>query len=385
MRYNIHTLFSTILLIGCAILFGCAPKPSSMLIKDVKLFDGLQVARKVDVLIVDGIITQIMDRNLVTSAAVVIDGSGKTIIPPLVNSHVHVHQPAQLKESQAHGIGAMLDLYSTSETARQLLMYKDSLSYADYYTSGPGATAPSGHGTQFGLDVPTVSSTASARVFVKDRIAEGAAYIKVIRDPLLPTLDFETTSIITEEAHENGLSVIGHISRLDDALQLSTDRVNGLAHIWIDRTINEEELEQLSHNRTFVIPTLLVTQKLLQYGQSKGWSNHYLSFREVQHEVRKLHSGGVLILEGTDAPNLSINHHTDLIEELKLLKAAGLSDLDALKTATVNPAIAFSFLEKQVIKEGNQANFLLIAGDPTTKIGALSDIEGIWKNGIRIK
>ncbi|WP_188501621.1 amidohydrolase family protein [Pontibacter amylolyticus] len=90
-------------------------------------------------------------------------------------------------------------------------------------------------------------------------------------------------------------------------------------------------------------------------------------------------------MAGTDAPNLGINFHDDLLEELRLLKASGLSDFETLKTATINPAIAFNFLENQLIKENNKANFLLIDGDPTSDIESLSKIMGIWKSGTRIK
>ena len=63
----------------------------------------------------------------------------------------------------------------------------------------------------------------------------------------------------------------------------------------------------------------------------------------------------------------------------------GISDLDALKTATTNISEAFKLGSKGFIKEGYSADLLLIDGDPTEDISTISGIIGIWKKGIKIK
>jgi imidazolonepropionase-like amidohydrolase len=368
----------------CTLFYGCSNSTKDVLIQNVKLYDGITIREQVDVLISDGVITSI-GKHKADAATVIVDGKGKTIIPLLINAHAHVHEPSQLKESLAQGIGTVLDLFTSTEKAMQLKAFSDSVNYATYYTSGPGATAPGGHGTQLGYTVPTVSNASEAKVFVQERVKEGADFIKIIREPMRTTLDFETIKALTEASHQNGKSVVAHISTLADALAVSKLKVNGFAHIWFDKTIEQEQLAQLAAEKPFVIPTLYVTQKLLKLADAHGLAANFLTFETVQQEVQKLHKHNLLILAGTDAPNLDINYHHDLLEEMRLLKEAGLSDFEVLKAATINPAIAFGFFEKQLIKEGEKADFLLVEGDPTSNIESLNLIEGIWKGGVRIK
>ncbi|WP_165820527.1 amidohydrolase family protein [Pontibacter virosus] len=348
------------------------------------MYDGSTIREQVDVLISDGVIISIGE-HITDAAATIVDGKGKTIIPLLVNAHAHVHEPLHLKESLSQGIGTVLDLYTSSEKARQLRIYNDSTLYATYYTSGPGATAPGGHGTQLGYAVPTVSHPSEASLFIRNRVDDGVDYIKIIREPLRTTLDFKTIGALIEAAHQNDKLALAHISTLDDALAVSELKVDGFAHIWFDSAMDEEQLAQLATQKPFVIPTLYVTKKLLQYVDQKELALQHLHFDELQQEVYRLHQKQILLLAGTDAPNLGINYHDGLLEELRLLKASGLSDFEVLKTATINPAIAFNFLENQLIKENNKANFLLINGDPTSDIESITKIMGIWKSGTRIK
>ncbi|WP_299984836.1 amidohydrolase family protein [uncultured Pontibacter sp.] len=348
------------------------------------MFDGSTVREQVDVLISDGVIISIGEHRA-GEAAIVVDGKGKTIIPLLVNAHAHVYEPQHLKESLAQGIGTVLDLYTSSEKTKQLRVFNDSIPYATYYTSGPGATAPGGHGTQLGYPVPTVSHAGEANRFVRDRAAESVDYIKIIREPLRSTLDFETIRALIKASHQHKKLAIAHVSTLADALAISDLRINGFAHIWFDSAMDEEQLAQLTAQKPFVIPTLFATKKLLQYADQQDLNLHHLPFEKIQTEVHRLHQSQILLLAGTDAPNLGINYHDALLEELRLLKACGLSDLEVLKTATINPAIAFKFLENQLIKENSKANFLLVEGDPTSDIESLSNVWGIWKSGMRIK
>lgn len=383
LRALAYTLKTTALLC-CLLLLGCSNNKEHVLIQNVRLFDGITVREQVDVLISDGTITSI-GKHKSDAAVNVVDGRGKTIIPLLVNAHAHVHEPAQLKESLTQGIGTVLDLFTSTEKAIQLRAFNDSAVYATYYTSGPGATAPGGHGTQLGYAVPTVANSSEAKAFVQNRAKEGADFIKIIREPLRATLDFETIEALAIASHQNDKAVIVHISTLADALAVSQLGIDGLAHIWVDKAADKEQLAQLAAHKPFVIPTLYVTQKLFQFAERQGIALHYLPFEEIQQEVHKLHLNRHLILAGTDAPNIGINLHTDLLEELKLLRASGLSDFEALKAATINPAIAFGFLDKQLIREGRKASFLMVEGDPTKQIESLREVEGIWKSGIRVK
>lgn len=269
--------FKVLVLLYFMLLYGCEGRKEGILIQNVRLYDGKTVREQVDVLILEGVITSI-GKHPSDAAAVVVDGNGKTIVPLLVNAHAHVQEPAQLKESLAQGIGTVLDLYTSTEKAKQLKTYNDSTGYATYYTSGAGATAPGGHGTQLGYAVPTVSNAGEAGAFIQDRVKEGSNFIKIIREPLRATLDYETIKALTEASHQNDKSVVVHISTLADALAISKLKVNGFAHIWVDQSINKDQLAQLATHKPFIIPTLYVTQKLFRFAEQRGITLNYLPF-----------------------------------------------------------------------------------------------------------
>ena len=70
--------------------------------------------------------------------------------------------------------------------------------------------------------------------------------------------------------------------------------------------------------------------------------------------------------------------------ELQLLVKAGLSPIEALRSATSVPARRFGLEDRGMIEVGKRADLLLIEGDPTTNIGDSLNIKGVWKKGVRL-
>jgi imidazolonepropionase-like amidohydrolase len=68
---------------------------------------------------------------------------------------------------------------------------------------------------------------------------------------------------------------------------------------------------------------------------------------------------------------------------LELLVLSGLTPLEALASATSEPARAFGFHDRGRIAVGTRADLVLINGDPTVNITATRDIVGVWKLGVR--
>jgi imidazolonepropionase-like amidohydrolase len=102
----------------------------------------------------------------------------------------------------------------------------------------------------------------------------------------------------------------------------------------------------------------------------------------AQAAVAALHRAGVSILAGTDAPAPGIAHGLSLHHELELLVRCGLTPIEALASATSEPARAFGFHDRGRIVEGVRADVILVNGDPTANIQATRDIVGIWKLGV---
>lgn len=99
--------------------------------------------------------------------------------------------------------------------------------------------------------------------------------------------------------------------------------------------------------------------------------------------VRMLHKAGVEFLAGTDTPaGVHIFPGFSLHEELQRFVAAGFTPLEALQTATLNPAKFFG-MEQQLgtVEEGKLADLVLLSANPLEDISNTQKIAGVFANG----
>ena len=183
----------------------------------------------------------------------------------------------------------------------------------------------------------------------------------------------------------NGLLAVAHISRYDDAQKLVKLGIDGLVHLWSDVNLDNEFLNQLLTDDVFIVPTLSIKEAALDYYEENG-IKHAISPREENFkELSKLHGAGVPILAGTYPPNLGLDYGSSLHNELRLYVRAGLTPLEAIRTATTNPNKKFDLDDIGMIKEGRLANFNLIDGNPLKNIDDISSIHSVWAGGKKIK
>src|SRR4051794_21898805 len=162
----------------CATEVHAQSPAQRQLIRDVRVFDGERVLLHRSVLISGGIIAQVGGRALAAANADVIDGRGLTLLPGLIDAHVHLtdHADADARQALAFGVTTVLDMFSAGNRLANIkkLEAADEPDLADIRTAGTGATAPGGHPTQMGGPTfPTITRADSAQAFVDARIAEG--------------------------------------------------------------------------------------------------------------------------------------------------------------------------------------------------------------------
>lgn len=370
-----------IILLLCTVVWANAQ--SRFLIKDVKVFDGHKVLTSVSVLVENGVIAELSDTIEVSDTTIVIDGRDKSLLPALSNTHVHAWSPQSLKEAARAGVLNLMDMHGVETYQSAMRKLKDSTDYANYYVSGYAATAPEGHGTQFGFPVATLSAPNEAAAFIQDRIKADVDYIKIIVEPWKPTLDSETVAQLIKEAHKVNKIAVVHVSRLEDAIDVISNDADGLVHIWWDKQLEISALDEIAKDKTFfVIPTLLTTLRVFEnFGSG---ADKFLTKQQLFSEVKKLYEAGIPILAGTDPPNAGINYGTDLYKELELLHEAGLPIVEVLKTATSNAANAFSLDNTGYIAVGFSADLLLVEGDATQNLQQINHVVGVWKKGKRV-
>jgi hypothetical protein len=286
-------------------------------------------------------------------------------------------------------------------------------SRADLYSAGVLVTAPGGHGTEYGIPIPTIAVPESAQAFVDARIAEGSDYIKIVLDDgstygrTIPTVSRATLAAVIKAAHARRKLAVVHVGTLADARAAIDVGADGLMHLFVGQGPDAEFGRFVAAHHAFVVPTLTVLRsvsgtsnaadvaadaRLSPYLSATGKGTLLASFpfkRKLSYEaaeasIKQLKAAKVPILAGTDAPNAGTAHGISMHHELELLVTAGLTPSEALVAATGAPARAFSLTDRGRIAVGQRADLVLVDGDPTTDIKATRAIVSVWKGGVAL-
>ncbi|HET6931659.1 MAG TPA: amidohydrolase family protein [Candidatus Acidoferrum sp.] len=115
-------------------------------------------------------------------------------------------------------------------------------------------------------------------------------------------------------------------------------------------------------------------------GEQQWWAQQYINDGKL---TTAMHNGGVALLAGSDSLDRYVFPGFALHRELELLNEAGLTPLEALQTATRNPA---KFLEREqdigTIREGAQADLVLLEGNPVEQISNTTRIAAVIRSGV---
>jgi imidazolonepropionase-like amidohydrolase len=392
------------------------PTPTnSFAIADVRVFDGARVLPRATVIVREGLISAVGEGLPIPDDIELVDGRGKTVFPGLIDAHTHSWGDAQ-RDALRFGVTTELDMMGDWSRITGLRTQRESLArtdLADLWTAGAAVTAPGGHGTQYGMAVPTLDAGGDAAAFVQARVAEGSDYIKLIVEDMsvyggtkrLPTLAPAQVGAAIDAAHDAGRLALVHASAQADARHAVQVGADGLVHIFQDAVADDAFVAAARSSGAFVVPTLSVVAMIAgvdegsrlaldpklapwlsteQVGSLKGSFGGPPRAQLLQHaldSVRALHTAGVPLLAGTDAGNPGTTHGAGLHGEMALLVRAGLTPSEALAAATALPAQRFGLKDRGRIATGLRADLVLVDGDPTHDIAASRAIVAVWKNG----
>ncbi|MEZ4425834.1 MAG: CIA30 family protein [Gemmatimonadota bacterium] len=412
-----------VLLVLCTLLATAAvdlpgQQVAPTLIRDVAVFDGTSARGPMDVLVRDGRIGAMGPDLEVPAGSVVVEGRGRTLLPGLIDAHTHAFGDA-LREALVFGVTTELDMFTDAGFARQMRSEqagRGAATRADLFSAGTLVTAPGGHGTEYGMVIPTLEGPEQAQAFVDARLAEGSDWIKIVYDDGhaygldLPTLDLATLRAAIDAAHARDVLAVVHVGDAAAAEEAIAAGADALVHLFTDEAAAPGFAERVAQSGAFIVPTLTVLRSVTGQPGAAGLTDDpavapYLMpasrtnlgqafpdrsgqgearYQVAADAVERLHAAGVAILAGTDAPNPGTAHGSALHRELELLVDAGLTPAEALRAATEAPARAFALEDRGRIAEGLRADLLLVDGDPLTDIRATRAIAGIWKGGVRV-
>lgn len=380
---------------------GGAANEVGFAVRNVRIFDGAQVIENGTVVVRGNKITAVGANVPVPAGYPTIDGTGKTLLPGLIESQAHVvdsfvsSSGRGLNQAAAYGITTLVDTGASDPydfpTMRRASKTNGFPHGADLFTAGVAATAQ------------TVKSTAEATAWVEGQKKATADFIKIQADAPSGTaaLSQETMNALIVAAGQN--MMISMAQSLDEATsrKLVTAGVKGLTHIsplkrnagnfgaflakagafqgtGIVAVAPADYQARLAADPVLsaYMPSFMVDRLKAAPAPAAG------RFDNAIANFKALHKAGVTIVAGTDS---SFPYQPLLHAELEILaKAGGAAPLEVLKMATANPARAYNLADRGRIAEGLRADLLLVDGNPTRNIVDTRKVAGVWVNGREI-
>ncbi len=402
------------------------PSPQ-IIIRDASVFDsitGKMVPNQT--IIIEGQTITAVDRSSeevrLNSDAVEIDGSGKYIVPGLVDMHVHavfVLDGAGIRGEEALpfylkcGVTSIRTMGDALEPVKALAecAKAEPAKYPQLFLGSPFVDAdPPFHK---GPVSQGIKDPAAVPAFVQEMADAGVTTMK-----LYMGVNPEVGRAVIEEAHKRDMTVAGHMVAypMDQAAQ---DGIDTVEHVipWPDKPIGADAapyadiLKAMAEHKAFWTPTLVMMKAMVE-GQQFGLADDPAA-AQVPENLRSLSSGllmsfipaaqrdqltgvfdtylqcvkkandmGIPMLTGTDGamtlPGISLH------QELELLVQAGLTPAAALQAATINPARALK--QEQTlgsIEPGKQADLVILDANPLDDIKNTRKINTVIHQGQR--
>lgn len=347
---------------------------------NVCVFDGRQISQPRNV-VIDG-------DKIGTDAtnATTIDCEGGILLPGLIDCHVHCRRVENLSQFCRWGISTALDMGSWPHDLRGYIRQEAfDRHLTEIWTAGIPATTPgSWHSRIPGLPEEALLANSEQAVnFVANGVADDSCYIKVIAD--IPGPSQELLNALAEATHKQGKRIVAHATTSATYAMAQEANIDILTHVPLDAPLDSSAVSKLAADNRVVIPTLRMMQGLANAGQKHGRDYSYSHSHDT---VSALHSANVTIFAGTDAnsgPESPVPHGEGIHTELELLVNAGLSTVEALRAATVEPAKYFGMTDRGAIDPGRRADLVLLAEDPIKDIRATRSIKRVWCRGVEFR
>ena len=388
-------------------------------IRQARILDGLGRRLERGTLVIeDGRITAVgPDEDIrVPRGTRRIDGRGLTVLPGLIDCHVHLCLGAEADVVAAvERDSSTLTLLKAAELARRTLEagfttvrdvgFRDHAIFAlkqaiaAGVTPGPRILAagvaicmPGGHARFIGREAAGVDAV---RAVVRDQLAAGAEVIKVIASggvltpgtsPDQAQMTVEELTAAVEVAVAHGRHVAAHAHGASGMKNALCAGVHSIEHATL---MDDEAAEMMIQRGVFMVPTLsaLATTAACPVGCGIPESARTKARNMVkQHEksFRAALRRGVPIALGTDA-GTPFNHHGENAQELERMVTLGMDPMQAIMASTSGAARLLGIGQNiGSITEGKQADLVIVEGNPLRSIKLLLQkdrISGVAQSG----
>lgn len=343
----------------------------------------------------------------------VIDVSGKTIMPGMINTHVHVtmepvgnpflllaeNSPVRttisgiknLKKHLKAGFTYLRDVGSHNfiDVELKKCLAEGLIEGPGLLVSGHMLTMTGGQACRIGRECDGIDETRKA---AREQLKAGADFIKVMAtggvlspgvSPKSCQMNKEEMQAAIEEAHKAGKKACAHAQGTPGIKNAVLAGIDSIEHgIFLDN----EVIELMIERGVYLVGTLVAPHFIIEYGIEGGVPKFAVekAKRIVDSHLesfRKAYEAGVKIAMGTDS-GTSFNYHDKSAYELKLMVDTGMSPMDVIVAATKTGAELLGINDKYgTLENGKVADFIILNENPIDNIETLMNVEDVYKNG----
>jgi imidazolonepropionase-like amidohydrolase len=337
-----------------------------------------------------------------------VDLDGRTVMPGLVDAHVHFSLSGETSVESVVGLSEAELALVEARNARETLLsgvtgvramgalgvdlhLKRAVERGD--VRGPRVVANSrsititgGHGHHLGREI---DGPVDARKAVREQVKQGADFIKFMTtggvttpgtDPDTVALTDDELDALVDETHRHGLHAATHVHGAEGAKAAALAGVDTIEH---GTFLDDEAVELLVSEDVTLVPTLSAPYYIVRNVEwatpdsarktEDIYERHIDSFRRAV-------DAGVRIAGGTDA-GTPFNAHGANASEVTFMIEHGLPPGEALRAMTETAAETVGLDGCGTLEPGTYADLLVIAGDPLTDSTRLNDPEAVIHGG----
>ena len=329
-----------------------------------------------------------------------VDLKGKTVMPMIIDTHVHLSPTRDrlerdLKQRAYWGVSAVISM-GTDNNYELLELRRETMpGAARFLSAGRGITMPE-PGRVAVQRQHWITTDAEARKAVQDLAQHKVDIVKLWVDDRggkYKKLTPELYGAIIDEAHKHKLRVTAHIFEMEDAKGLMRAGLDSFAHGVRDKDVDDETIAMFKQRpQLFVIPNLpdrgvKLDRSWLQAGMSAEEfakleatnrdNPKAAAFHGIQaRNLAKMNAAGIRVTMGTDG-NRPWGPH----EEMEDMVLAGMTPMQVIVASTRTGAEFARLADQGTLEAGKSADFIVLDANPVDNITNTRRISAVVLRG----